>query len=78
MTSFLGRLNRTAKHNAMGALLARHRAVVAADIAEAIEESVPGHSRDGECDGMQPCNTCARRRQAEADAELARRIGEAP
>jgi len=76
MFSRLGRLNRSAKHNAMTALLARHRAIVAADIAEAIEESVPGHSYGNECDGLQPCNVCARRRQAQADAATARRIGE--
>ena len=78
MTSLLARLNRTAKHNAMGSILARHRAIVAEDIAEAIGESVPGHSHGNDCDGLQPCNVCARRRQAEADAATARRIGATP
>lgn len=71
-------LNHSAKQNAMSALLARHRAVVAEDIAAAIEESVPGHSHGNDCDGMQPCNVCARRRQSEADAATARRIGGTP
>ncbi len=74
-STLFGRLNRTAKHAAMAKLLARHRAMVAEDIAEAIEESVPGHSHGNDCDGLQPCNVCARRRQSEADAATARRIG---
>ena len=79
MSSLFWRLNRSAKHSAMDAILAGHRFMVAGEIAEAIEESAPGHlSGDGLCDPLQPCNVCARRRQSEADAATARRIGGAP
>jgi len=75
--TFLDRLNRTAKRTAMAALLARHRAMVAGDIAEAIQDSAPGHLHERDCEPG-ACTTCARRRQALADADLARRIGERP
>ena len=76
MTSLFARLNRSAKRGAMEVILSGHRVMVAGEISKAIGESAPGHlSGDGSCDPLQACNVCARRRQAEADAELARRIG---
>ena len=49
-------------------------AAAAGTIAAAIEQSASGHLHGRDCtpDG---CTTCARARQAEADAELARKIG---
>lgn len=72
MTFLLARWNRTAKQSAMSALLARHRSMVAGDIAAAIEASV---CEPGEHCAERFCPDCTRYRQAQADAATARRIG---
>lgn len=69
------RFGRTARNATATALLARHRAMIAGDIAEAILQSVSGHLNGNQCDPLQACNVCARSRQAKYDAAVARRIG---
>ena len=69
------RLNRSAKQSAMSALLARHRAMVAEDIAVAIEASM---CEPGEGCVRRFCPDCVRYAQCQADAATARRIGEKP
>ena len=64
-----------AKSHVIGVMLAQHTAMVAEDIAEAIEAAAPGHSHTEEYGQLETCSVCARHRQALADAALARRIG---
>lgn len=72
MTRLFGRGRRNLKHRAIDVMLAQHKAVVAEEIAVAIERSV---CEPGDQCAARPCPDCTRYRQALADAATARRIG---